>query len=214
MALGLSNATDAAIYTYNFTGKTSDLSLFNFSNAIQGTLPLTNETTGINLTPGYELSVGDTLSGDVTLDNTISVPAGAYISYIGLYITGTSVALNNLDVSFQSTFLLYNHSSLISLPNYQLFGGSGINPGIIDDTSPETSGYTFDKIEYNVSITSLQYNGEPLQSFYIPAEPPEIFYFVDSPNFSAVPEPSSWMTIVLGSSMLGLLLRRRRYSMI
>ena len=207
---------NAAMVTLNLTGDTSSLSISN--NALtnydwsQGIIYLTNTATGTNQIPGFTLSPGDTITGTVTLNDSLTVPSGDTLTNISVYPgTGTPY------MTYYEQYVTFYNNGMQVLPptGYTVFGGSSgalVLGGQAYNPSPTvTPSVTFDEIIFNAYITGIWDNG--LQQ-YIPSETfpdgtPGLSYSTLN-AVTPVPAPGSYVLLLSGFVLLGGLAFRKK----
>src|SRR5437868_1399898 len=102
----VTDSAKAATYNFNLSGDASAPHLFldTTLNSFSETFDLINAPTGLNQLPGFTLSLGDTVSGIVQLNSSLTVPSGFAHQNILDRLLGTGAASN---VYFDSAFTFY-----------------------------------------------------------------------------------------------------------
>jgi autotransporter-associated beta strand protein len=231
LGLGANSSAGTGTITINATNGDGGL-ILNDSVTLTNALVLTQGAlaglgtfapTSFNGTPGAPITIGPLQSlfpgipdsffpGELTLSgNTVFNNGGSYIWGLqdasfaegsgSLYITG------NLDLSSVSVA-----SFNLLLESYDAFGDEGLAAGItmgnsyqflLIETGGTISGFSADKFLIDSSL--FQNNLFPTSAFTLTADSQHIYL-----NFQAVPEPSTYALLALGSGWVAFALRRRR----
>ena len=170
-----------------------------------GVLRLSDAVTGQTEFPGYELSIGDHVSVQVTLDGPLTVPAGTRLD--GIFVDLGRIAV-------QGEFVLYDgHTSLFSqgqlvVPSsgFVPFAGTGGSVGVGGyDFSTPFLGLTFDAITADFTVTGLS----PASSLPMQVMPSQFLLGYQVPT--VVPEPAAQLLMLAGLAA-GWTLRRKLVS--
>jgi hypothetical protein len=209
--LGSGGAAMAASYTFNLTGNLANLSVMQGMPAQEGDLALIDTETGLNQTPEFELSAGDTLSGTVMLNKSLTIPGSGSAVDIDLFNLQTSAP--DTIVNYAPDLSFFNKGAKVSPPT-GFTDATGSVGGLIlggFDFTPPISSFAFDEIVFGATITSINEDGVgPIPSADILSGSPSLQYLVFPPFVAPVPEPATWAMMILGFGLVGLGARARR----
>jgi hypothetical protein len=180
---------------------------------IADTIPLIDAVNGLNLTPGFVLSVGDTLTGSAKLDGPLTVPGSTEDSELYLNIISTE-AIGSPYVFGDLSVTLSNKGVVVPFPAGFFASGGGVGTISIGgfDASASVPSYAFDTIDFSFTVKGIRIDDDtmPAQSIDIPSSPPSLEYIVFSPVAAPAPEPAAWAMMLLGFGMIGSAMRRRQ----
>lgn len=232
-SLLLSTQCLGAAITFDLTGDTTSLRVFNgnvaecTSAAVAGCAPpgttiietdyIIPSITGFPA--GFAISVGDTLSGVLTLNSALTVPGGNVTAnrdygaqvYLNLGLGPTGIAALNIGLTQSLTFLLAG-VPVAESGLFDVAGGSLIDL-ILGGLAPTpTPSFAFDQLAFNAQVTRL-IDGATRQEFAtVDIRPPsgtfDFTYRVYNSPILAVPEPTALALVGLGLACIGAVRRR------
>ena len=207
-------ATDAsaATITYNLTADPNTASVYNGNNGdayTVDTMNLNNVSTGLNQLPGYTLNVGDTLSGTITFNSPLTIPA----SNKGAELLITLNSAKTYQFYYQQFLTFYDNGVLVPPPSgLNVFGGSGgaLSLGAVAGNTP-TLGFTFDQIQFNTTITQITNltTHQSIASVSLASGSPTLATITYP---ASVPLPAASWFMLSGIGSLGALVRRKKLS--
>jgi hypothetical protein len=184
----------ATSFMLSLTGSTADFSTQTLNTGGKHYEFHTLSLAGLSDANAIQVSQGDMISANITLDGLYTIPASETLTNVGLFLTAPSFPQTDTAVTGTTTFDNGLTQTGQTLTSAQLVNGANFFPpdnGPISFTSL-TSSFTIDTLSASTALNSAS------------------FQYVLVSN---VPEPSAWLMMVGGVGGLGGMLRSRRKPM-
>lgn len=192
-------SAQAATHALNLTGVVGDI--FYFPQEVP---PLHFDRyflqlQGISPSQSINVSVGDFIETNVTLDEVLTVPASVDFTNFSVFLSGSKIPAIN--TAARADFIFYDENGL-SVKTYTspIRTTSSQIPAVAFFPFPDNGAFQFKSFTSIIEITTL---GQT-----VTLDRAVILYDLASP--AAVPEPATWAMMIIGFGGVGALMRRNR----